>query len=100
MAIGDGENDVEMLEMVGVSIFAGVASGLYGLIYMIFQHDICECKNVNSDVILQIFDIFCVLCQLGIAVANAGPRAQEAADVLVSSNDEDGVAEAIKKYVL
>lgn len=54
MAIGDGENDVEMLAMVG----------------------------------------------LGVAMGNAGPHAREAADVVVASNDEDGVAEADRKSVV
>eukprot|EP00873_Tetraselmis_striata_P023847 jgi/Tetstr1/444111/TSEL_032010.t1 len=54
MAMGDGENDVEMLEMAG----------------------------------------------WGVAMGNAGPHAREVADAVVASNDEDGVAEAINKYVL
>lgn len=37
---------------------------------------------------------------LGVAVANAWQPTLEAADARVSSNDEDGVAEAIEKYVL
>ena len=54
MAIGDGENDVEMLQ----------------------------------------------LCGLGVAVGNAGAAARSVADVVVGSNDEDGVAEAIEQFVL
>jgi Cof subfamily protein (haloacid dehalogenase superfamily) len=54
MAIGDGENDVEMLK----------------------------------------------LCGLGVAVGNAGVAARAVADVVVASNDEDGVAEAIGEFVL
>lgn len=54
MAIGDGENDVEMLK----------------------------------------------LCGLGVAVGNAGSAARSVADVVVASNDEDGVAQAIEQYVL
>lgn len=54
MALGDGENDVEMLKLVG----------------------------------------------LGVAVGNAGAAARSAADVVVPSNDEDGVAEAIRRFVL
>lgn len=37
---------------------------------------------------------------LGVAVANAWPQARESADVIVASNDDDGVAEAIERYVL
>jgi hydroxymethylpyrimidine pyrophosphatase-like HAD family hydrolase len=54
MAMGDGENDVEMLQM----------------------------------------------CGLGVAMGNAGPAAKSAADVVVATNDNQGVAEAIREYVL
>lgn len=54
MAIGDGENDKEMLRYVG----------------------------------------------LGVAMGNAGPAAREAADVSTGTDAEDGVAQAIEKYVL
>ncbi|KAH7622674.1 putative Endoribonuclease YBEY, chloroplastic [Nannochloris sp. 'desiccata'] len=40
------------------------------------------------------------LCGLGVAVGNAGAAARAAADVMVASNDEDGVAEAIGEFVL
>lgn len=54
LAIGDGENDVEMLTWAGI----------------------------------------------GVAVGNAVPAAKAAADYVVGSNDEDGVAEAIERFVL
>lgn len=54
MAIGDAENDVEMLRLAG----------------------------------------------LGVAVGNAMPPAKAAADVVVASNDADGVAEAVERFVL
>ncbi len=37
---------------------------------------------------------------LGVAVANAWPQAKNAADVTVASNEDDGVVEAIEKFVL
>ena len=37
---------------------------------------------------------------LGVAMRNAKPPALAAADVVVGSNDEDGVAEAVRTYVL
>lgn len=37
---------------------------------------------------------------IGVAMANAIPLVKEAADVITKSNEEDGVAEAIEKYVL
>jgi Cof subfamily protein (haloacid dehalogenase superfamily) len=40
------------------------------------------------------------LCGLGVAVGNAGAAARAVADVVVRSNDEDGVAEAIETFVL
>jgi Cof subfamily protein (haloacid dehalogenase superfamily) len=54
MAIGDGENDIEMLQQVG----------------------------------------------MGIAVGNAKEKLKAVAKHVVASNDEDGVAEAIERYVL
>lgn len=54
LAIGDGENDIEMLQYAGI----------------------------------------------GVAVSNAMPRVKEVADYVVGTNDEDGVAEAIERFVL
>ena len=54
LALGDGENDVEMLQMAGI----------------------------------------------GVAVGNGAPQAKAAADYVVASNDEDGVADAVERFVL
>jgi Cof subfamily protein (haloacid dehalogenase superfamily) len=54
LAIGDGENDIEMIEVAGI----------------------------------------------GVAVDNAVPSLKAAADHVVASNDADGVAEAIERFVL
>jgi Cof subfamily protein (haloacid dehalogenase superfamily) len=54
MAIGDAENDLEMIQLVGI----------------------------------------------GVAVGNAVSKLKEAADYVVASNDEDGVAEAIERFAL
>ncbi|HSM57581.1 MAG TPA: HAD family hydrolase [Candidatus Sulfomarinibacteraceae bacterium] len=54
MAIGDGENDIEMLQIAG----------------------------------------------LGVAMGNAHPRVKEIADHVVAGNDEDGVAQALERFVL
>jgi hydroxymethylpyrimidine pyrophosphatase-like HAD family hydrolase len=37
---------------------------------------------------------------LGVAVENAAPMVKAAADAVTASNNEDGVAEAIERYVL
>lgn len=54
LAIGDGENDIEMLQMAGI----------------------------------------------GVAMGNAMPSARAAADYITTTNDEDGVAAAIERFVL
>ena len=54
MAIGDGENDIEMIQLVGT----------------------------------------------GVAVGNADKAVKDAADHVVASNDENGVAEAIERFAL
>jgi Cof subfamily protein (haloacid dehalogenase superfamily) len=54
LALGDAENDVEMLRLAGI----------------------------------------------GVAMANAMPMVKAAADYIVSSNDQDGVAEALERFVL
>jgi hypothetical protein len=54
MALGDGENDIEMLQLAGI----------------------------------------------GVAVGNASPLLKAVADQVVASNDDDGVAEAIERFVL
>lgn len=54
LAIGDGENDIEMIQLAGI----------------------------------------------GIAVGNAVESLKQAADYVVASNDEDGVAEAVERFVL
>jgi len=54
MALGDAENDIEMLKLVG----------------------------------------------WGVAMGNAGEKVKAVADAVVRSNEEDGVAEAIEKFVL
>lgn len=40
------------------------------------------------------------LCGLGVAVANAGQALKDVADYIAPSNNEDGVAEAIERFVL
>jgi len=54
LAIGDGENDIEMIQLAGI----------------------------------------------GVAVGNANPKLKAVADATVASNDADGVAEAVEKFVL
>src|SRR5262249_46663974 len=54
LALGDGENDIEMLQLAG----------------------------------------------LGVAMGNSMPKAKAAADYVTGSNDEDGVVQALERFVL
>ena len=40
------------------------------------------------------------LCGLGVAMGNAGDAVRAAADAVTATNNEDGVARAIERYVL
>ena len=42
----------------------------------------------------------CLRVQVGVAMGNAAPKVAAVADAVVSTNDEDGVAEAIRRFVL
>ena len=54
---------------------------------------VLACGDAENDVEML------ALAGVGAAVANAQPAALAAADVVVASNADDGVAEAIKQYV-
>jgi len=40
------------------------------------------------------------LAALGVAMGNAGSKVKAVADVVVGTNDEDGVAQAIEQHIL
>ena len=40
------------------------------------------------------------LCGMGIAMGNAIDAVKETADLVIGSNDEDGIAEYLERYVL
>jgi hydroxymethylpyrimidine pyrophosphatase-like HAD family hydrolase len=42
----------------------------------------------------------CMQVGLAVAMGNAVPELREVADVVVGTNDEEGVAEAIERFVL
>ena len=46
------------------------------------------------------YDAVVQMVGLGVAMGNASKACLEAADVQVSSNDDDGVAQALEKYIL
>ena len=49
--------------------------------------------NVNDQTMLE-------NAGLGVAMANSAPYIQKMADVVTESNNEDGVAKVIEKYIL
>eukprot|EP00983_Pelagomonas_calceolata_P067934 1149686-Pelagomonas_calceolata.AAC.2 len=145
MALGDGENDVEMLEAVGfghvhpseradysnslgwqvlellllvrfhgllgLSISMGDADSLAEVAFSPRMHDsgvscipipyawahICKCTYASLHMHAHTYVCF---LQLGIAMGNAGKKARAVSADVMSTNDEDGVAQAIDKYVL
>lgn len=66
---------------------------------------ICSYYNITPDEMIAVGDSFNDISMieyagLGAAVANARQEILDIADVVVSSNDEDGVAELIERYML
>lgn len=67
--------------------------------------EVAEQAGVASDEILAVGDDrndieMLTEAGLGVAMANAAPAVREAADAVVPSNEEDGLAEAIERYAL
>lgn len=82
------------LEMTDVRVNKGIA-----------LEALAKRLGIKQDEVMAIGDSFNDLemlryAGLGVAMGNARPEVREAADVVTASNQEDGVAEAIEKYVL
>lgn len=75
--VNKGTGVAKMLESIGVPLEATLACG--------DAENDCEMLRMVG---------------VGVAMGNAKPEAREAADVVVGTNDEDGVAEAIERFVL
>ena len=66
---------------------------------------VCDSYGITADKVMAIGDApndvgMLKWSGLGVAVGNAFDEARRAADVIVPANDEDGVAHALKRYVL
>jgi Cof subfamily protein (haloacid dehalogenase superfamily) len=66
---------------------------------------VCDSYGISSEKVMAIGDApndvgMLKWSGLGVAVGNAFDEARRAADVIVPANDEDGVAHALKRYVL
>lgn len=56
---------------------------------------VCYTRSETIRITIGLFNL-----KVAIAMGNAGAKVKEVADFVVSTNDEDGVEEAIKKFVL
>lgn len=66
---------------------------------------LCEKLNINKDEIIAIGDnendlSMLNFAGLGVSMGNANKNVKSAADIITSTNDEDGVAKIIEKYIL
>ena len=64
--------------------------GLTGLI----RQEIMACGDGMNDLAMIRF------AELGVAMANAEPEVREAADFVTDSNNDDGVAKAVERFIL
>ena len=100
----DELSEVRGLELVGSLGYnieinaAGVNKGTglvrLGSLLGIRREEIMACGDGDNDALMLKEAGF------GVAMANAVDKVKEAADYITLSNDEDGVAEAIEKFVL
>lgn len=111
MACGDGVNDIEMLQLVargvamGISVafsclpFSGVNLFIFECYLLTRSDSSTHCPNAEVHFFPQTNEFQAkVFGRLG--AGDAHPLAQAAADVVVAAHNNDGVAEAIERYVL
>lgn len=82
------------LEMTDSSVNKGVALAALAERLGIAQEDVMAIGDSYNDLEMIKY------AGLGVAMGNARPEIQEQADIITASNEEDGVAEAIERYVL
>ncbi|MDA8229298.1 MAG: Cof-type HAD-IIB family hydrolase [Desulfitobacterium hafniense] len=82
------------LELVNVSVNKGVALKALAERYNIPSEEVMAIGDSLNDIEMVKF------AGLGVAMGNARPELKQVADVITSSNQEDGVAEAIERFVL
>lgn len=84
----------KFLEFTHPSVNKGWAVAFLGEMLGIDREEIMAVGDSGNDVPMLEY------AGLGVAMGNAKPTVQAAADVVTLSSDDDGVAEAIEKYVL
>ncbi len=82
-----------LLAVMPLGIHKGSALANLCAEWKIAAEDVIAIGNAENDIEMLQF------AGLGVAVANAAPAVKAAADVLVASNNEDGVAEALWRFV-
>ncbi len=82
------------LEMTDISVNKGIALNALAQRLGIAQEEVMAIGDSFNDLEMIRY------AGLGVAMGNARPEILEAADVVTTTNEEDGVAEAIEKYVL
>jgi Cof subfamily protein (haloacid dehalogenase superfamily) len=82
------------LEMTDGSVNKGVALAALAEHYGIDQSEVMAIGDSFND--LEMINY----AGLGVAMGNARPEIRDRADIITTSNEEDGVAEAIERYVL
>lgn len=82
------------LEITDGSVNKGVALAALAKYFGIDQSEVMAIGDSFNDLEMIHYAGF------GVAMGNARPEVQEQADIITASNEEDGVAEAIERYVL
>ncbi|MHB1652401.1 MAG: Cof-type HAD-IIB family hydrolase [Desulfitobacteriaceae bacterium] len=82
------------LEMIDSSVNKGVALEALAKRYGIAQEEVMAMGDSYNDLEMIRY------AGLGVAMGNARSEVREVADIVTSTNEEDGVAEAIERYVL
>ena len=73
--------------------------------FILQNHKLCSIINMKKEEMIAVGDGFNDLSMiqyagLGVAMANAQPVVRENADYITLSNDEDGVATVVEKFIL
>ena len=83
-----------LLEIVNAKVNKGEALRFVAEHFGIDREEVMAIGDSNNDIAMLEY------AGIGVAMDNASPRVKEVADVMTKSNEEDGVAEAIRKYIL
>jgi Cof subfamily protein (haloacid dehalogenase superfamily) len=92
--IGIHISDQHLIQIVHKRVDKGRALARIARAYGIKQEEVMAIGDAPNDAAMLRW------ASLGVAVDNAWPAARQAADVVTAANDDDGVAEALQRYVL